>query len=57
MKKLSLIFTVVVCLFLSVNAKAQSNTDYFPGKWNVTIIGTPNGDAKMNLLSSERTES
>lgn len=48
MKKLTLIFTVVAGLFLSLNAKAQT-ADYYPGKWNVTIFGTPNGDAKMTF--------
>jgi hypothetical protein len=50
MKKLSLIFTVVMGLFFGLNAKAQSNTDYFAGKWTVTVLGTPNGDSKMNFV-------
>lgn len=54
MKKLSLIFTVVVCMFLSFNAKAQSNADYFAGKWKVTVFGTPNGDAKMTFLFEKK---
>ena len=54
MKKLSLIFIVAAGLFLSLNVKAQTaaaiTTDYFPGKWKVTIFGTPNGDASMNFV-------
>ncbi|HVV55844.1 MAG TPA: hypothetical protein VHC47_10985 [Mucilaginibacter sp.] len=63
MKKLSFIFAVVTGLFFGLSAKAQTTTvsdtttaktstaaDYFPGKWNVTIFGTPNGDAKMNFI-------
>jgi hypothetical protein len=50
MKKLSLIFSIVLCTFLSITAKAQTATDYFPGKWNVVIMGTPQGDAKMTFL-------
>jgi hypothetical protein len=50
MKKLSLTFTVILALFLSINASAQSTTDYFAGKWKVTIFGTPNGDAPMNFV-------
>jgi hypothetical protein len=50
MKKLSLIFTVVVGLFLSLNVKAQTNPDYYPGKWNVLVMGTPNGDSKMTFV-------
>jgi len=47
MKKLSLIFTVIFGVFLFVNAKAQATTDYFPGKWLVSVTGTPRGDVKM----------
>jgi hypothetical protein len=50
MKKLSLIFTVVLGLFFTVNAKAQSKSDYYAGKWNVIVMGTPNGDAKMTFV-------
>ena len=50
MKKLSLIFTVVAGLLLSFNLKAQTNADYFPGKWNITLMGTPGGDSKMTFV-------
>jgi len=38
----------VFFLFLSFSTNAQSKTgaDYFAGKWNVLIIGTPYGDLK-----------
>ncbi len=49
MKKLSLILTLVAGLLLSLNAGAQTKADYFPGKWNVIILGTPNGDAKLTF--------
>ena len=60
MKKHHLIFTLIIALFVSVNVKAQTaatttttataaTPDYFPGKWNVVIIGTPGGDAKMTF--------
>jgi hypothetical protein len=50
MKKLSLIFTVVMGLFMSLTVSAQTKPDYYPGKWNVIIIGTPGGDAKMTFV-------
>jgi hypothetical protein len=63
MKKLSLIFTVALGLFFCANANAQSTTatpatatstttasDYFPGKWNILVMGTPNGDSKMTFI-------
>jgi hypothetical protein len=50
MKKLSLIFTVVMGLFLTLNVKAQDKPDYFVGRWAVVVMGTPNGDSKMNLV-------
>ena len=43
-------FALVMGLFLALNAKAQTTTDYFPGKWNVVVMGTPNGDAKMTFV-------
>jgi len=47
MKKLSLVFTVIFGVFLCMNAKAQTTTDYFTGKWLVSVTGTPRGDVKM----------
>ena len=48
MKKAS-IFLVI--LFLGVAFKGYSQTaattDFFAGKWEVSVIGTPNGDSKM----------
>ncbi|HEY9002960.1 MAG TPA: hypothetical protein VIM89_16515 [Mucilaginibacter sp.] len=49
MRKLTFIFTLATALFFGLNAKAQT-TDYFPGKWNVVIMGTPNGDAKLTFV-------
>ena len=49
MRKLIFIFTVAMALFFGLNAKAQT-ADYFPGKWNVVVMGTPNGDAKMTFV-------
>lgn len=39
----------------SVNAQTTSETDFFTGKWKVTVFGTPDGDAKMTV-SLERTD-
>ena len=50
MKKLTLIFTLVAGMFLAIQASAQTAPDYFPGKWNVVVLGTPNGDAKMTFI-------
>ena len=48
MKKVSLILFV---FFLGVCSKGYSQTttppDFFAGKWEITITGTPNGDSKM----------
>jgi hypothetical protein len=49
MKKLNLIFTIAIALFMSLTVKAQTK-DYFAGKWTVTVMGTPNGDAKMDFV-------
>lgn len=50
MKKLCLIFTAILVVFLCVNARAQTTTDYFPGKWIVSVTGTPRGDVKMIFI-------
>jgi hypothetical protein len=50
MNKLSVLLTVIVGILLTVNVKAQTKTDYYPGKWNVLVTGTPNGDSKMTFV-------
>ncbi|SEI37694.1 hypothetical protein SAMN04487995_0167 [Dyadobacter koreensis] len=56
MKKLNLI-----CLFLMLgivfngNSQTAVPADFFVGKWEVTIIGTPNGDSKM-IIDLVRTD-
>jgi hypothetical protein len=50
MKKLSLVFTVAIGLLMSLTVKAQTKPDYYPGKWNLVIMGTPQGDAKMTVV-------
>ena len=48
MKKVSIILIV---LFFGIAVKGFSQTekpaDFFAGKWEITFIGTPNGDGKM----------
>ena len=58
MKKVNAIFTGVLFLFLSlgVNAQTKNGADYFAGKWNVVVIGTPNGDATM-IFNLEKNDS
>jgi len=48
MKKLSSLLAGSFFLLLSVGIHAQSKTggDFFAGKWNVLITGTPYGDLK-----------
>ena len=50
MKKLTtLIIGVFALMIISVSAKAQSNTDYFVGKWDILVKGTPQGDVNMKV--------
>ena len=50
MRKVSII---VIVLFLAITFKGYSQTaapatnDFFVGKWEVMVLGTPNGDSKM----------
>ena len=48
MKKLIVLTSGLLFLVLSFRAQAQSKTgaDFFAGKWNVLITGTPYGDLK-----------
>lgn len=52
MKKLSLFIAATLLLFLSIqeNLNAQTPADYFAGKWNVLVKGTPSGDANLILV-------
>lgn len=57
MKKLTTILTVAFFMLISFNSCAQteSKPDYFVGKWDVTVAGTPQGDAvlKVDLTRKE----
>lgn len=46
MKKVSLL---LFGMFLGIltQSVAHAPTDFFTGKWEITVTGTPNGDAKM----------
>jgi len=48
MKKVSLVglFLMLGIMFGS-NAQTTASTADFAGKWEITVIGTPNGDSKM----------
>lgn len=48
MKTAKTIITTIVLLFISSTAFGQSVAeDYFTGKWEVLVEGTPQGDATM----------
>lgn len=45
---------IIACSFLLVfscctQAQSKTGADYFTGKWNVLVKGTPQGDSKMIL--------
>ena len=48
MKKISSLIIALFFLLLGFTSNAQSKTgaDYFAGKWNVLVTGTPYGDLK-----------
>ena len=58
MKKVSLLFAGFFFLLLSLKVNAQTNTgaDYFAGKWNILVKGTPNGDSKI-FVSLDKKDS
>ena len=56
MKKLSCFAMGLVSFALSFSAGAQSKTgaDFFAGKWNVLITGTPYGDLKRVYILDKK---
>jgi hypothetical protein len=65
MKKLSFLLILSTGMLFATTLKAQTPAapaastpaattvaDYYPGKWNVVVMGTPNGDAKMTFVLS-----
>ncbi len=51
MKKASILF-IALFFGIAINSFSQittpaSKADFFVGKWEITIYGTPNGDSKM----------
>lgn len=50
MKKLASFMAGFFFLVLSLSAWAQPPADYFVGKWNVLVEGTPSGDGKMTVV-------
>jgi hypothetical protein len=56
MKNLKLMTAVILGLLLFANAKAQNKpVDFFPGRWMVSVPGTPRGDVKM-IFVLQRTQ-
>lgn len=56
MKKVSILFVFMFLGFAflgfsqsatAISSATGTTTDFFAGKWEITIAGTPNGDAKM----------
>ena len=54
MKKLRFVFVAILMLGVAVYSQAQTAApaDFFVGKWEITVVGTPNGDSKLiaNLM-------
>lgn len=55
MRKLTTFIAVLFFLLQAGSTKAQSKTgaDYFAGKWNVMVYGTPYGDLKRVYVLSK----
>lgn len=49
MRKLKFVFACLFLIMLALGSFAENATDYFVGKWKVTVMGTPNGDAAMTV--------
>jgi len=49
MKKVSLLL-VMMLLLIASNVNAQQSGNYFVGKWELLIQGTPDGDTKITMI-------
>jgi hypothetical protein len=48
MKKAAIILVILLsAVAFKSNAQTAAPTDFFAGKWEMVIVGTPNGDAKL----------
>ncbi len=56
MKKLTILAAGLLSLLLSVkiNAQSKAGADFFAGKWNVLITGTPYGDLKRLYILEKK---
>ena len=55
MKKTFIIIAGLILFISQISFAQENSSDFFLGKWNVTVIGTPNGDAKF-VLKVEKAE-
>ncbi len=48
--------SAALLFFICLSARAQSRpgVDYFQGKWNLLVKGTPNGDGRMFVLLEKK---
>ena len=47
-----LLFFIVLIAGAMLNVKAPAN--YFEGKWDITVVGTPQGDSRLILCFEEK---
>ena len=58
MKKITLVnLMAVILIVIAAKVNAQTQTNYFIGKWDVLVKGLPNGDShmKFNIADSAGT--
>lgn len=48
-----IVFLFFIILFTGAMINAQSPVNYFGGKWDVIVVGTPQGDARIILNFEE----
>ena len=61
MKKTILLFSIIMLAFTGIHAQATDSTAQstigqtnFLGKWDITMLGLPQGDVKCQLLLNEK---
>lgn len=56
MKKLMMFLFTAAIISLSTSVNAQDGNDYFVGKWNILVEGTPSGDSNSTLILKKGEE-
>lgn len=50
----TILFLFFIVLFAGAVLDGKTPANYFAGKWDVTVVGTPQGDARLIVCLEEK---